>query len=54
MSNFTKNVDGTTVIWDKIDGITVILILVRPPLRCWLLFDNIVDANSDRLSQMAF
>ena len=30
--NFTKNVDGTTVICYKIDGMTVISNLVRPPL----------------------
>ena len=29
--NFMKNVDGTTVICDKIDGITVISKLVLPP-----------------------
>ena len=29
--NFVKNVDGTTVICDKIDGITVISNLARPP-----------------------
>ena len=31
--NYTRNVDGTMVICNKIDGITVISNLVRPPIK---------------------